>query len=219
MQSLNAYLICFLWSSKDWMGTLYVSIGVPWIEWLLYMPHWLEFHGLNGYCVCIFWSCRVWPITNFMGHDLAVIVMQNLLFIGSYGINTDVIHLFVLLEFWCRVHYLNTNVICLFVLFKHECYMSICVVYTQKSCTWFLCLNNAWHSCLNVWTHEIIDFARIWNEPMKLINLWWNDWYLCILLEFQGLDNYYICILWSFKGDDVSRDAKKKIVLQHITNL
>jgi hypothetical protein len=28
-----------------------------------------------------------------MGHDLAIIVVQNLLFIGSYGINTNVIHL------------------------------------------------------------------------------------------------------------------------------
>jgi hypothetical protein len=38
------------------------------------------------------------PITNFMGHDLAIIVMQNLLFIGSYGIDMNVIHLIVLFE-------------------------------------------------------------------------------------------------------------------------
>jgi len=30
-------------------------------------------------------------ITNFIGHDLAVIIMRNLLFIGSYGIDMDVI--------------------------------------------------------------------------------------------------------------------------------
>ncbi len=35
-------------------------------------------------------------ITNFMGHDLAIIIVQNLFFIGLYGINMDVIHLFVL---------------------------------------------------------------------------------------------------------------------------
>jgi hypothetical protein len=37
-------------------------------------------------------------ITNFMGHDLAIIVVQNLLFIGLYGIGIDVIHLLVLFE-------------------------------------------------------------------------------------------------------------------------
>jgi hypothetical protein len=35
-------------------------------------------------------------ITNFMGHDLTIIVIQNLFFISLYGINTDVIHLLVL---------------------------------------------------------------------------------------------------------------------------
>jgi len=33
-----------------------------------------------------------------MGHDLAIIVMQNLLFVGSFGINMDVIHLFIFLN-------------------------------------------------------------------------------------------------------------------------
>jgi len=65
-----------------------------------------------------------------MGHDLTIIVVQNLLFIGSYGIDTNVIHLFVLFEYQCHVHYLGTNVICLFVLFKHKYCMSICVGYT-----------------------------------------------------------------------------------------
>jgi hypothetical protein len=66
-----------------------------------------------------------------MGHDLAIIVVQNLFFIGSYGIEIDVIHLLILFEHQCCVHYLNTNVICmfycldtnvvcLFVLFTHE---------------------------------------------------------------------------------------------------
>jgi len=76
----------------------------------------------------------VWSITNFMGHDLAIIVVWNFLFIGLYG--------------------LNTNVICLLVLFKQICCMSI-NVYTWKSCTWLPCLNNAWNSCLedtNLWS-------------------------------------------------------------------
>jgi hypothetical protein len=96
----------------------------------------------------------------------------NFVFIGLYGIDTNVINLFVLFEYWCHVHCLNTNVICLFVFFKHRCCMSIFVVYTQKSCTWLPCLKNAWHLCLNntnLWNN---NFTRIWNEPMKLVNLW-----------------------------------------------
>jgi hypothetical protein len=36
-------------------------------------------------------------ITNFMHHNLTIIIIQNLL-ISSYGININVIHLFVLLN-------------------------------------------------------------------------------------------------------------------------
>jgi hypothetical protein len=113
-------------------------------------------------------------ITNFMGHNLAIIVVRNLLFIGSYGTDTDVIHLFILFKHQCHVHCLDTNVMCLFVLFKHECCVFICIVYTRKSCRWLSCLNNAWHSCLNnmnPWinrfrtdleqTHETYKFVMI----------------------------------------------------------
>jgi hypothetical protein len=37
-------------------------------------------------------------ITNIMGHNLAIIVVRNVFFIHSYGINTYVIHLLVLFE-------------------------------------------------------------------------------------------------------------------------
>jgi hypothetical protein len=59
------------------------------------------------------------------------------------------IHLFVLFEHQYHVHCLDMNVICLFVLFRHECCVFVCIVHTQKSCTQLLCLNNAWHSCVN----------------------------------------------------------------------
>jgi len=70
-------------------------------------------------------------ITNFMGHNLTIIVMQNLIFIGSYEIDMDVIHLLVCLNIdsmcivYAQMSYacsycLNTNVACLFVLFTHE---------------------------------------------------------------------------------------------------
>jgi hypothetical protein len=100
-------------------------------------------HGYDIYCTSSLY------ITNFMGHDLAIIVVQNFFFIGSNKIDTNVIHLLVLFEHQCCVHCFDMNVIYLFILFRHTCYMSICVVYTQKLCTWLPCLNNAWHSCLN----------------------------------------------------------------------
>jgi hypothetical protein len=39
-----------------------------------------------------------------MGHDITIIVVQNLFFIGSYGEYTDVIYVFVLL---------NIDVVCI----------------------------------------------------------------------------------------------------------
>jgi hypothetical protein len=105
-------------------------------------------------------------------HDLVIIVLWNLFFIVLYGIDMNVIHLFAFFEYQCHTKCLNTNVMCLFVLFKHEYCMSIHVVYRWKSCTWLLCLNNAWHSYLNnmnlwnnrfhtnlKWTHEAYKFV------------------------------------------------------------
>jgi hypothetical protein len=48
-----------------------------------------------------------------MGHYLATIIVRNLFFIGSDGINIDVIHLPVLSLILCA-------------LFKHECHVPIC---------------------------------------------------------------------------------------------
>jgi hypothetical protein len=73
--------------------------------------------------------CNANLITNFMGFNLAIIVVQNLLFIGLYEINVNVIHLLVLFEHRCYVHCLDTNVICMFVLFRHKCCVSIHIVY------------------------------------------------------------------------------------------
>ncbi len=130
-----------------------------------------------------------------MGHDLAIIIVWNFLFIGSYGTDMDVIHLFVLFEHQCCVHCLNINVICLFVLFRHECCVSIHIVYRQKSCTWFLCLNNIWHLHENdmnswnnrfrmdlEWIHEAYKFVMMWlvkkfTKNLKDFNVKWNTNY------------------------------------------
>jgi hypothetical protein len=107
-----------------------------------------------------------------MGHNLAIIIIRNLLFISLYEIDTDVIHLFILFNLWCCAHCLNTNVIYLFILLKHRCCMFICIIYIWKSCTWLMCLNNAWRLCLNntnLWNNKICTNLE-WT--MKLINLW-----------------------------------------------
>jgi len=129
----------------------------------------------------LFWTYIRLCITNFMGHDLTIIVVQNLLFIGSYGIDTNVIHLFVLFEYQCHVHYLGTNVICLFVLFKHKYCMSICVGYTWKSCAQLSCLNNAWHLCLdntNLWNNKFHMNLEQTHEPCKFVMWGLRSWEL-----------------------------------------
>jgi hypothetical protein len=112
-------------------------------------------------------------ITNLMGHNLVIIIVWNVFFVSSYGINTNFINLLMLFEHWYHAHFLDTNVICLFVLFKHGCCMFIHVVYIRKLYTRLLRLNNPQHSCLTNTNYEITNFAHIWNEPMKLVNLWW----------------------------------------------
>jgi hypothetical protein len=109
-------------------------------------------------------------IINFMGHDLEIIVVWNLFFIGLYGLNIDVIHLFVLFKPWCHAHCLNMNVMCLFIWFRHICWC-LFVLFTQK--------NHAYEFHVQIMhditTYEIIDFAWIWNKPMKPIKLWCMD--------------------------------------------
>jgi hypothetical protein len=41
-------------------------------------------------------------IINFMGYDLTIIIMQNLFFLSLHRINTNVIHLFVVIEYQCH---------------------------------------------------------------------------------------------------------------------
>jgi len=60
-----------------------------------------NFFPFFGSCeLCIFWPFFGLPffITDSMGHDLTIIIVQNLLFIVSYQINTNIIHLLMLFE-------------------------------------------------------------------------------------------------------------------------
>jgi len=52
----------------------------------------------------------IYNITNFTSRNLTIIVIRNLLFIGSYRKDMNVIHLLVLFEHRCCVHYFDTNV-------------------------------------------------------------------------------------------------------------
>jgi hypothetical protein len=126
----------------------------------------------------------MYNIKNFIGHDLAIIVVQNLLFIGSYGIDIDVIHLLVLVEHQCCVHYLDMNVICIFILFRHKCCVSIRIVYTQNSCTWLPCLNNACHLCVN--------HTNPWNNRFRMDLKWTHEAYKFVMNSST----------WTFEGKE-----------------
>jgi hypothetical protein len=74
----------------------------------------------------------------------------------------------------CHVHCLGTNVICMFILFKQGCCMSICIVYTRKLCTQLVCVNNAWHSCLNdinPWNNKFYTDLEQTHEIYKYVML------------------------------------------------
>jgi hypothetical protein len=60
-------------------------------------------------------------ITNFIGHNLAIIVVRNLFFIGSYGIymSMSFIYLYYLnIDVKCTLF--KHNIICLFMLIRHK---------------------------------------------------------------------------------------------------
>jgi hypothetical protein len=144
----------------------------------------------NIYCFSLHISMQnkiVAYITNFKGHDLAKIVMWNFLFIGSYGINTNVIHLLVLFKHWCHVHCLDMNVICMFVLFRHKCYVFIHIVYTWKLCTWLSYLNNASHSC--------VDDTNLWNNKFRM-NLEWTYKAYKFVMNYDKFITMHILRLW-----------------------
>ncbi len=133
--------------------------NVPICRWMLLFNLWNPSIMLSFDLLPLFpqlsplWKWHMWYLCilhhKLHGSQFGIIIMRNLFFIGSYGIDMNVIHLLELFEHQCCEHCFDTNVIYLFILFRHICYMSIHVVYTWKSCTWLPCLNNAWHSCLN----------------------------------------------------------------------
>jgi hypothetical protein len=91
---------------------------------------------------------------------------------------------------------LNINVVCIvwtwmsyaYSYCLNTCCVFIRIVYTQKSCTWLSCLNNAWHLCVNdtnpwnnrflmdlEWTHEaykIVMNSSTWTFERKEFCLW-----------------------------------------------
>ncbi len=124
-------------------------------------------------------------VINFMGNKCCA----KYAFHRFIRIDMDVIHLLGVFEHWYHANYLDMNFICLFVSFTHKCCISIHVVYTRKSWTQLLCLNNARHLCLNNmnlwnnrfctnldWTHETCKFvmhSKINNHKLFLWKYWW----------------------------------------------
>ncbi len=125
--------------------------------------------------------------------DLAIIVVWNLFFISSYGINTDVIHLLSCLniDIMCIVltqisyaysYCLNMNVVCQLtsntVWAPRISRLSfirgnlIRVVYTWKSCTWLPCINNAQHlNNTNLWNNKFCMHLEWTHEACKFMML------------------------------------------------
>jgi hypothetical protein len=69
-------------------------------------------------------------IINFLGHNLAIVVMiiQNLFSIGLYYLDTNVIHLFVFFRHRYHADCLKMGNVCLFILSRHKCGVhDICV--------------------------------------------------------------------------------------------
>jgi hypothetical protein len=130
-----------------------------------------------------------------MGHDLAIIVVWNFLFISLYEIDMDVIYLLVLFEHQCRVHCLNTNVICLFILFKPKCCV-FHIIYTWKLCTQLPCLNNAWHSNVND--------ANPWNNRFHMDLEWTHKAYKFVMWVYEWccefVMNLFLQKPWPFIG-------------------
>ncbi len=57
-------------------------------------------------------------------------------------------------------------------LFKHEYCVFIRILYTQKSCTWLLCLNNVWHLCvnnMNPWNNRFCMDLEQTHEAYKFV--------------------------------------------------
>jgi hypothetical protein len=99
-------------------------------------------------------------------------------------------------EHRCCVHYLDTNIICLFLLFKHECCVSICIIYTRKLCTLLLCLNNAWHSCVND--------TNPWNNRFRMDLEWTHETYKFVMWVYEWccelVMNLFLQKPWPFIG-------------------
>jgi hypothetical protein len=70
-----------------------------------------------------------------MGHDLTIIFMQNLVFIGSYGIDLNIVHIFVFFEHRCHSHCLTPNsvpicIVYTWMLYVYSCHLHMKVVHT-----------------------------------------------------------------------------------------
>jgi hypothetical protein len=94
-----------------------------------------SFNKIDNFFLEFFQTLNPWPPPsmhhNLGGHDLTIIVVRNLLFIGSYGIDPNVTHLLVSfahqycahcfdMNVICISYCLNADVVCLYVLFTHE---------------------------------------------------------------------------------------------------
>jgi hypothetical protein len=92
--TLNIVIVDLQWQCNPKHGWLHVVFHMDFSLHVVVQAQWCNMLANNNKI----------QITNFMGHDLTIIVMKNLFFIGLYGIDTYVIHLCVLFEHQRCVH-------------------------------------------------------------------------------------------------------------------
>ncbi len=83
-----------------------------------------------------------------------------------------------------------------FVRNRHECYMFICVVYTQKSCTWLSCLNN-----MNLCNNRVcMDLGRT-HEAYKFVMHELAHGHDSVMNVYNKMhDGYRVKVEWGIRG-------------------
>jgi hypothetical protein len=92
--TLNIVKVDLQWQCNPKHGWLHVVFHMDFSLHVVVQAQWCNMSTNN----------KQFQITNFMGHDLTIIIVRNPFFISSYGIDIDVIHLCVLFEHWCCAH-------------------------------------------------------------------------------------------------------------------
>jgi len=141
-------------------------------------------------------------ITNFMDYNLVIIVVQNLFFIGSYGIDINV---------FIYVYFLNINVMCIvltiisyaylyclsWMLYVFLCCLHMKVVYTTSMFKWHSCLSNT-----NPWNNKFHTNLKRTYEACKFVmyvfaTLHTSKCFIKHFINFQQVWTWFLACTWT----------------------